>query len=93
MNRSLFPREKIRSNEFSLSTEGPSSLFDCLLACTVVHRHTYRMAASEVGNLSSKALCKLLFSANQCFSNLANEIILDATISFILSAKRMECAH
>ena len=44
----------------------------------------------ELGNLSSKALCKLLLFGDPYFSNIANELILEATISFILLTEKAE---
>ena len=41
----------------------------------------------EVGNQSSKAFCELLLLGNPQFNNIAIELILEATISYILSTK------
>ena len=43
----------------------------------------------ELDNRNSKALCKLLPYGNPRFNNIANKLILEATISFILSSGRL----
>ena len=44
----------------------------------------------ELDNLNSEALCELLLFGNPRFNNIANKLILEATISFILSTGRLE---
>ena len=48
-----------------------------------------RIPGLELGNLSSGALCELLLSGNPRFNDIANKLILEATISFILSTRRV----
>ena len=49
-----------------------------------------RIPGLELENLNSGALCELLLFGNPHFNNIANKLILEATISFILSTKRAE---
>ena len=44
----------------------------------------------ELDNLNSEALCELLLFGNLRFNNIANKLILEAIISFILSTGRLE---
>ena len=55
--------------------------------------HLSDIPGLEMGNLSSEALCELLLFGNPRFNYITNKLILEATISFILSAKRVECAY
>ena len=48
-----------------------------------------RIPGLELGNLSSGALCELLLFGNPRFNDIANKLILEATISFILSTRRV----
>jgi len=41
----------------------------------------------ELGNQSSQALCELLIFGNPHINNIANKLILEATISYVLSTK------
>ena len=43
-----------------------------------------------LAHLSSKALCELLLFGNELFKNIDNNLILEATVSFILSTVRLE---
>ena len=49
-----------------------------------------RIPGLELENLNSGALCELLLFGNPHFNNIANKLILEATISFILSTKRVK---
>ena len=49
-----------------------------------------RIPGLELGNLSSGALCELLLFGNPRFNDIANKLILEETISFILSTRRVE---
>ena len=49
-----------------------------------------RIPGLELGNLSSGALCELLLFGNPSFNDIANKLILEATISFILPTRRVE---
>ena len=44
----------------------------------------------EFDNINSEALCELLLFGNPRFNSIANKLILEATISFILSTGRLE---
>ena len=44
----------------------------------------------ELDNLNSEALCELLLFGNPCFNSIANKLILEGTISFILSTGMLE---
>ena len=43
----------------------------------------YEITGLERGKMSSEALCELLLFGNPRFRNIANKLILEATISFI----------
>ena len=49
-----------------------------------------RIPGFELGNLSSGAFCELLLFGNPRFNDIANKLILEATISLILSTRRVE---
>ena len=49
-----------------------------------------RIPGLELGNLSSGAFCELLLFGNPRFNDIANKLILEATISLILSTRRVE---
>ena len=52
--------------------------------------HLSEIPGPELTNLSFKALCDLLLFSNEGFNNIDNKLILEATISFILSTGRLE---
>ena len=52
--------------------------------------HLSEIPVLELTNLSSKALCDLLLFVNEGLSNIDNKLILETTISFILSTERLE---
>ena len=52
--------------------------------------HLSDIPGLELGNLSSEALCEFLLCGNPRFKYTTSKLILEATISFILSTKRVE---